>query len=152
MRHVSEVLVPGFGRQVLLCRGKMPRARRMATYVRDGFGAFRQPKFECGRCVMLVFRVCGVRQNIYVYSLYRNPDLDDRIFDCLLASMAAVQAEDVRGSFLFVCDLNGHHREWLGFATTPNRRGVAAFAFATVSGCDQLVVGPTHADVLMFLT
>ena len=44
---------------------------------------------------MLVLRVCGVRQNIYVYSLYRNHDLDDRIFDCLLASLAAVQAEDV---------------------------------------------------------
>ena len=26
-----------------------------------------------------------------------------------------------------------------------NRHGVAAFDFATVSGCDQLVVGPTHA-------
>ena len=26
-----------------------------------------------------------------------------------------------------------------------HRRGVAAFDFATVSGCDQLVVGPTHA-------
>ena len=26
MRDVSEVLVPGFGRPVLLCRGKMPRA------------------------------------------------------------------------------------------------------------------------------
>ena len=44
----------------------------------------------------------------------RNPDLDDRIFDCLLASMAAVQAEDVRASFLFVGVLNGHHQEWLG--------------------------------------
>ena len=41
-------------------------------------------------CEMLVFRVCGVRQNLYVYSLYRNPDLDDRIFYCLLESMAAV--------------------------------------------------------------
>ena len=35
-----------------------------------------------------------------------------------------------------------------------NRYGVAAFEFATVSGCDQLVVGPTHArcgtlDLLM---
>ena len=50
---------------------------------------------------MLVFRVCGVRQNLYVYSLCHNPDLDDQIFDCLLASMSAVQAEDV---FLFpVC-------------------------------------------------
>ena len=82
----------------------MPRARVMAAYVRDRYGAFRQPKFECGCCEMLV---CGVRQNLYVYSLYHNPDLDDRIFDCLLASMAAVQAEDVRASFLFV--LNGHH-------------------------------------------
>ena len=90
------------------------------------------------------FRVCGVRQNLYVYSLYRNPDLDDRNFDCLLASMAAVQDEDVCASFLFVGDLNGHHQEWLG-STTTNRLGVAAFDFATVSGCDQLVVGSTHA-------
>ena len=74
MRHVSELLVPGFGRPVLLCRGKMPRARGMAAYVRDGYGAFRQPTFECSCCEMLVFRVCGVRQNLYMYSLYRNPD------------------------------------------------------------------------------
>ena len=56
MRHVSELLVPGFGRPVLLCRGRMCRARGMAAYVRDGYGAFRQPKFECGCCEMLVFR------------------------------------------------------------------------------------------------
>ena len=55
-----------------------------------------------------------------------------------------MQAEDVRSSFLFVRDLNGHHQEWLG-STTIKRHGVAAFNFATVSGCDQLVVGPTHA-------
>ena len=86
-----------------------------------------------------------MRLNLYVISLFRNPDLDDQIFFyCLLASMAAVQAEDVRASFLFVRDLNGHHQEWLG-STTTNRHGVAAFDFATVSGCDQLVVGPTHA-------
>ena len=71
-----------------------------------------------------------------MFSLYRNPDLDDWIFDCLLTSMAAVQVEDVRASFLFVVNLNGHHREWLGSATT-NGHGVAAFDFATVSGCDQ---------------
>ena len=58
--------------------------------------------------------------------------------------MAAVEAEDVRASLLFVGDLNGHHQEWLG-STTTNRHGVAAFDFATVSGCDQLVVGPTHS-------
>ena len=45
MRHVWELLVPGFGRPVLLCRGKMAQARGIAAYVRDGYGAFRQPKF-----------------------------------------------------------------------------------------------------------
>ena len=51
---------------------------------------------------MLVFMVRGVRQNLYVYSLYRNPGLDDLISDCFLASMAAIQAEDVRAFFMFV--------------------------------------------------
>ena len=60
MRHVSEVLVPSFGHPVLLCRSKMPRARGMAAYVRDGYDVFHQPKFECGCCEMLIFRVCGV--------------------------------------------------------------------------------------------
>ena len=37
---------------------------------------------------------------------------------------------------------------------TTNRHGVVAFDFVTVSGCNQLVVGPTHArggtlDLLM---
>ena len=68
----------------------MPRARGMAAYLRDRYGGFRQPKFECGCCEMLVVRVCGVRQNLYVFGLYRNLDLDNRIFDCLLASMATV--------------------------------------------------------------
>ena len=85
-----------------------------------------------------------MRQNLYVFSLYRNPDLDGRIFDCLLASMSVVQDEDVRASFLFVGNFNGHHPEWLG-STTTNRHGVAAFDFAIVSGCDQLVVGIIHA-------
>ena len=94
-----------------------------------------------------------MRQNLYVFSLYHNPDLDDWIFDCLLTSMAAMQTEDIHASFLFVGDLNAHDQEWLG-STTMNHRGVAAFDFATVSGCVQLVVGPTHArggtlDLLM---
>ena len=68
MHHASEVLVPSFGRPVL-CQAKIPRARGMAAYVRDGYGAFRQPKFEYGCCKMLVFRVCGARQNLCVHSL-----------------------------------------------------------------------------------
>ena len=79
-----------------------------------------------------------------MFSLYRNPDQDDRIYDYLLTAMAAVQAVDARASFLLLGDLNGHHHEWLG-ATTTNRHGGAALDFATESGCDQLVIGPTHA-------
>ena len=71
----------------------------MAAYIRDGFS---QPKFGCGCCKMLFFCVCGMRQNIYVFSPYCKPDLDDQISYCLLTSMAAVLAEDVRASFLFV--------------------------------------------------
>ena len=67
--------------------------------------------------------------------------------------MATVQAEDMRAFFLFVSDSNGNHQEWLG-STTTNRYGVAAFDLATVSGCDQFIVGPTHGhgrtlDLLM---
>ena len=67
--------------------------------------------------------------------------------------MAAVQTRDIRASLLFAGDLNGNHQEWLG-STTTNSHGVAAFYFATVTVCVQLVVGPTHArggtiDLLM---
>ena len=51
--HVSELLVPGFGHPLLLCRGKLPRARGMTAYVRDGYGAFRQPR-DCVGCDQLV--------------------------------------------------------------------------------------------------
>ena len=71
---------------------------------------------------MLNFRVCG-GQNLFVFSLYPNPDLDDLIFHCLQASMAAVLAEDIRASFLFRDDLNGQHHELLG-STTTNRGAV----------------------------
>ena len=67
--------------------------------------------------------------------------------------MAAVQIEDIGAYFLFVGDLNDHHKEWWD-SSTMNRHGVAALDFATASGCDQLVVGQTHArggtfDLLM---
>ena len=88
---------------------------------------------------------------MYVFSLYRNPDLYDLIFDCLLTSTAAVQAEDVRASFRFVGDLNGHHQELLG-STTTNCHGVAAFDFATVSGCDKIWLSAQPMHVVEHLT
>ena len=117
---VSELLVPEFGRPVLLYRGTMVRAREIVAYVRDGYGAFRQPNIDCGCSEMLFFRVCGVRRNFYLFTPYLNPDLDEKIFDCLLTSIAAVQAKDVCASFLFVGDLNGQHQEWFG-SMTKNR-------------------------------
>ena len=95
MRHMSELLVPGFDRPVFMGQGRMSRARGMAAYVRYGYGAFRQRKFECGCCKMLFLGICGTRQNLYVYSLYSNSDLDNLILDCLLESMATVKAEDI---------------------------------------------------------
>ena len=65
MRHVSQLLLPRFGRPVVLCQGRMPRVRGMAGYVRSGYGAFCQPTFECGCYEMLIFKVSGVKQNLY---------------------------------------------------------------------------------------
>ena len=118
----------------------MSRARGMVSYIRDEYGAYRCPFFF----EIMIFSVCGVRQNFYVFTLYRKHDLDDRLFDCSLTSVAAMQADDVHASFLFVSDTNGQHQEWLG-STTTNRHGVGAFDFATVPGYDQLVSGLTHA-------
>ena len=73
-----------------------------------------------------------MKQNLYVFSLYRNPDLDDRIFDCLPESMAAVQTEDICASFQYLGHLNAYHQEWLG-STRVNRHGVAAIDFGLVS-------------------
>ena len=44
---------------------------------------------------------------------------------------------------MLVGDLNSHHQND-GDEPTTNRHGVAAFDFASGSGCDQSVVGPTH--------
>ena len=57
--------------------------------------------------------------------------------------MAAMQAEVVRASFLFVGDLNGHHQEWLG-STTTNRHGVEAFDFAQSLAISWLSAQPMH--------
>ena len=92
---------------------KKTQACMMAAYVSDIYGAFRQPKFPCGCCEMVVFMVGGGRQNFYVFC--RNRYLDDWISKSLLTSMAAVQAEDVHASFMIMGDLNGHSVIVVGF-------------------------------------
>ena len=82
--------------------------------------------------------------NFFASSLFPNPDLEEQIYDCLLTSMAALQAEDVRSSFLCVGELNGHYQERQG-SRIKNRHEVATFDFATLLGCDELIAGLTHA-------
>ena len=68
MHHVSELLTPCFGRPVLLCQGHMPQAHGMAAYGQDGYEHFGNPNLSVvvAKAKMLFFRVCGVRQNLYV--------------------------------------------------------------------------------------
>ena len=46
-----------------------------------------------------------------MFYLYRKRDLDNRICECLLTSIAGMQAQDVRASFLLVGVPNGHQKE-----------------------------------------
>ena len=59
---------------------------------------------------MLGFTVVVRDRTFHVFSLFYNPKLDVRIYDRLLTSMAAVQADDVLAS-IFVGHLNGHHHD-----------------------------------------
>ena len=144
MRHISELLIPGFKKPILLKRNSIPRACGMAIYVREGYSASRNHLAECGCHEVQVMKVCGRLHNFYLFSIYRNPDLDDSIFDCLLSSMASIQGSDRKASFIFVGDFNAHHRDWLNSVSQTDCHGVAALDFATQSGCEQLIAGPTH--------
>ena len=73
-RHASELLLPGFGRPALSLRDVRPGARGLVMYVRKGFPAFRRAKYECTCCEMMVVRVCGSRQNFYLFGAYRNAE------------------------------------------------------------------------------
>ena len=146
MRHVSEVLIPNFKKPNLLRRRAINRAQGLAVYVKQGHLAYLQPKFECGCHEACIIKICGKLANFYIFCLYRNPDLDDSIYDCLLVSMAAIQSCDKKASFIFVGDLNAHHVDWLNSVSPTNSHGQAAWDFASASGCTQLVSQPTHTS------
>ena len=116
----------------------------MAAYIRKDFPASHKANYECRCHEVQVFKVCGKTNNFYLFSVYRNPDADDSIFDCLLTSMAAIQESDRKAAFLFIGDFNAHHREWLGSVSPTNCHGLKAFDFSCQAGCEQLVCRPTH--------
>ena len=142
-RHVSELLVPGFRRPVLVLRGARPNGLGLAMYVRDGVAVTRMPAYECSCCEIMAVRVCGQRLNFYIFCVYRSPSTNDRVYDCLLEAMAKVQSVDSRSVFGFVGDFNCHHEEWLGSSRTDSH-GVSARDFCNLSDCTQMVAGPTH--------
>ena len=55
-------------------------------------------KLKLSKCVAHII--------ISIFSVYPNPDADDGIFDCLLVSMAAIQENDRKASFVFVGNFN----------------------------------------------
>ena len=69
-------------------------------------------------------KVCGKYKNFYICSIYSNLDLDDSIFDCLLMTMATIQENDVKASFVFIGDFNVHHREWLNSVSPIDAHGL----------------------------
>ena len=144
-RHVSELLLPDFNKPTLLLRDARPRVRGLAAYIRSGFLATVRKDFICNCHEVQLIKVCSKSNNFYIFSLYRNPDLDDRIYDCLLTSMSNIQECDRKSCFVFVGDLNAHHREWLSSNST-DRHGVAALDFANLSDCVQLIDVPTHTS------
>ena len=143
-RHTSELLLPEFNKPLLIRRNAIPRARGMCAYVRSGFTASRQRDAECSCHEVMVVRVCSRHSNVYIYSCYRNPDLDDSIYDCLKESMSNIQESDRKACFVFVGDFNAHHRDWLQSRSATDRHGVSAYNFANETGCTQLVAEPTH--------
>ena len=144
-RHPTEILIPGFKKPTLLRSDAIPRARGMALYIRNEFSATNQRTYECNCHEVQIVKVCGGHSNFYIFSIYRNPDANDSIFDYLLSSMASIQQNDIRSSFLFLGDFNEHHRKWLNSISPMDRHGLSAY-FSSVSGCDQLVSEATHVS------
>ena len=143
-RHSCEVAMSRFAPPVLLLKDSIPNARGLALYVRRGFSAYRQSRFECKCHEIVIVRICSRHHNFYVFCLYRNPHFNDNIYDCLLTSMASVQSADRKASFIFVGDFNAHHQEWLRSVSATDEHGRAALHFSEAAGCEQLVNEPTH--------
>ena len=145
-RHISELQIPNFKKPLLLLRNSRPRAQGLCIYTKVGYNAFRFNKFECDCHEFMIVRVCSRFNNFYIFNLYRNPNADDSIYDCLLSSYIAIQEEDRKACFLFMGDFNAHHRDWLQSVSPTDRHGISARDFSDVVGCEQLVTGSTHTS------
>ena len=91
-----------------------------------------------------MFRICNTRNNVYVHAIHRNPCHDGSLHDCLLDSMALVQAVDHKAFIAFVSDANAHHSEWFESVSPTDRHGSDALDFCNPSDCEHLVLCPTQ--------
>ena len=142
-RHVLELLLPGFKAPALLLRGARPNGLRMALFARSGLFVSRQKSFEFSCCDLMVTKIPGQRLNCYLFVVYHSPSMVNNVFECLSETMGSIQSVDPKSVFCFVGDFSCHHSERLCSRIT-DVLGVAAFDFATVADCSQLVNRPTH--------
>ena len=70
-----------------------------------------------------------------ILSLYCNPILNDKLYNCLLSSMSDIQEDDRKATVIFVGVLNAHHQEWLSSLSGTDRQGLAVYKFSNLSGC-----------------
>ena len=141
----SEFLLPGFDGPQFVYRCSTPNAQGMAVYSRSGLPVYRQKPLECLCHELLCFKVYSKHYNVYVFALYRNPNHDDSIYDCILEKIALAQSQDPKASFVICGDCNAKHKEWLGSNIT-DMHGRSALEFSAASACDQLINEPTHKD------
>ena len=95
------------------------------------------PRALCGSYLQRI-------NNFHFYVFYRNPGHDGSLYDCFLHSVARVQSVDNTAVSVFVSDAIAHHPEWLESVSPTDRHGRDAFDFCNLSGCELLVLCPTH--------
>ena len=105
----------------------------MAVCIRSGCSIFHKAIFECGCHEIQNIKVCGKHNNFHLFPVYWNHDVNDRIFDCLLVSMAAIQENDRKPSLVFNGDFNAHHKEWLNSISQADCHGLRALALSSES-------------------
>ena len=110
LQHISDLLIPGFKKPILLRCHASPSTRGMALYVREGYAASHRPLYECGCHETQAVIVCGQLQNFYVFDSYRSL-IWSTIYDYLLSIIAAVQEANAKACYVFVEDFNAHHME-----------------------------------------
>ena len=107
--------MPGFNKHNLLLRESRPCICGLAAYIRYCYSATIIKDNVCNCHEAKLVWDCSRLNNLYIFSLYRNPDFNDSLYHCMLFSISDIQQEDGwKATLIFVKDLNAHHQEWLG--------------------------------------